>query len=158
LAAVTRRLSAVLAILALLVAAPAAYAIYQKPAGGKWTIQDAFERTDGGAMTISKDRTKLTKLVLNVGEDWVATCETERIRLASKPKIKKFASAGGRYAIGAQRRGSSLIVPVRATFKVGGKRVNGKIIMLWDEAGRLATSASVETPNCGLSFNARKGR
>lgn len=144
---------------ALLLAGPASIAsAYDKPRGGKWNIQDSFGYTDGGAMSIAKDRGKLTKLVLFAGEDYLEQCGARRIQLTSRPKIKRFASAGGRWAVGRQQGGSTLIRPVPATFKLAGKKVKGKLLMLFDEDGLLAETAEVELPSCSLSFYARKAR
>lgn len=146
-------------VVAALVALPVTGAsAYVKPPGGKWNIQDVFEGTDGGSMRIAKDGGSLTKLVLKPGEDTIEDCGAGAVRLASTPKIKKFKTAGGRYAIGRQKKGSTLITPVSVSVKVAGKKVRGTLLMLWDDSGRLASTAEVEAGDCELDFAARKAR
>ncbi len=142
-----------------LVALPVAGAsAYVKPPGGKWNVQDVFEGTDGGSMRIAKDGGSLTKLVLKPGTDSIGACGAGAVRLASTPKIRKFKTAGGRYAIGRQKKGSTLITPVRVDVKVAGKKVKGTLLMLWDDSGRLAQTAELEAGDCALRFAARKAR
>ncbi len=109
-------------------------------------------------MRIAKDGGAIAKLVLKPGEDNVEACGSGAVRLVSKPKVKKFRSAGGRYAVGRQKQGSTLINPVSVDLKSGGKKVKGTLLMLWDDSGRLATTAGIEFGDCDLDFAARKAR
>jgi hypothetical protein len=154
---ISKRLVLPVVCAAVLLALPTAASAYTKPPGGKWNIQDSFERTKGGAMKLSADGSKLTKLVLNAGDDYVEDCGAT-VRLASTPTIKKFPTAGSRYAFGRQKKGSSLIVPIGVSLEVKGKTVKGTLVMLFDEGGKLATTAEVEAGDCDLDFHARKAR
>lgn len=133
-----------------------ALAAYSKPAGGKWRIDTLFGFTSGGTMKVAKNRKKITKLTLKVGDDYVDGCGAKQVRLKGKLKVKKFKSAGGRWAVARQERGSTLLLPIKAKFKLGKSRVQGKAIILFDETGRIGETAQVELPDCTLSFIPRK--
>lgn len=143
--------------IALTLALPATATAYTKPPGGKWNIQNIFDNTYGGGMKLSKDGSTLTTLVLNVGADYSEDCGS-KVRLESKPTIKKFPTAGGRYAFGRQLKGSTLIKPIGVTFKSGGKAVKGTLLMLFDHSGRLANTGELTFGDCSLDFAARKPR
>lgn len=128
---------------------------YRKPASGKWSIQNMFGYTAGGTMTIARKGGKVTKLVLIVGEDHVEQCGAERVRLVSKPKVKRFPKSGDRWGV-ARYETSSLLGPRGVKLRVGGKQVRGKLMLLFDESGRLADSARAQFGDCSLSFAARK--
>ena len=128
---------------------------YQKPAGGKWQIQDLFDQTAGGKLKVAANGKQIKKLKLKVGADHIESCGAKQLKLKGKLKVRHFKSSD-RWAVGRQSRGSTLIEPTKAKFKLGTKTVKGKAIMLFDIAGRLATTARVELDGCTLGFNARK--
>lgn len=115
---------------------------------------DLFDATDGGAMKVSGNGRKLKRLKLITGERAPDECGG-KVVLRSKMKIRRFKKAGGRRAVG-RLASSGLIVPVRARYKVAGKRRTGKIIMLWDDAGRQTDTARVEIGDCFVNFIGRK--
>ena len=144
-----------LLVLGALWLAPGASA-YSKPAGGKWNFQNLFEDTKRGALSLSRDGTKVNKLVLVPGENEAENCGAEPIRLTSKPRVQSFRKVNGRYAV-ANLKGS-LFVGKRLTFKQGSRSFRASLELLWDESGRLVETGQFEYRNCYLSFYARKGR
>jgi hypothetical protein len=142
----------------LLVAGPIAVALgYDKPAGGKWQIQDVFDYTAGGSMKVAANGKAVKKLKLKVGADYVETCGAKKLSTKGKLKVKKFVKSGGRWAVGRTAGGSTLIEPIKAKFKLGTKTVKGKALMLFDESGETALTARVELDACTLTFAVRKG-
>lgn len=133
-------------------AAPAA--AYEKPAGGRWRFQNLFDDTRTGAIVLSRDASKVVKLVLVPGERSVETCGRAAVRLKSRPKIRSFPSVNGRYAVGKLRRG--LFVQISATFKQGKRTLRGKILLLWEDTGRLLSTGKVDVGRCDIDFFARK--
>ena len=127
---------------------------YSKPPGGTWRYQDLFDYTDGGEFALSRDGSKIGKLVLQPGERTTSTCGSAEIRLVSRPDVKSYRSASGRYAVAKNRGG--LFVPTPVTFKQSGRSVAGKLLVLWGETGRVAESGKVELGGCRLSFYAHK--
>ncbi|MEZ5077255.1 MAG: hypothetical protein R2725_07430 [Solirubrobacterales bacterium] len=140
-----------------LIAAGGAHA-YVKPAGGKWNFQNLFDDTQRGAMSLSKDGNKLTKLVLVPGEGASESCRTEPIRLQTKPAVKRYRKVGGRYAVANLNRKTGLFVGKPMVFKQGTKRFRAKLHILWDEDGRVASTGRYERGDCTIAFFARKGR
>jgi len=151
------RTLAVAALAAVAVAAlPAAASAYDKPAGGKWNYQNLFDRTKAGALSLSKDGKKVTKLILKPGADYADLCG-KRIVLVSRPKVRSYKKVNGRYAVA--RLPGQLFKPIPVRLKVDGKPRRGTLMLLWDETGRLLDTGKVEYGDClYLSFYARKGR
>jgi len=143
---------------ALLVAGPvtSASAVYQKPPTGKWTFQNLFDDTKRGALALGKKgkATVIRKLVLVVGDDDREACG-KRIKVAGKPKLRSFRSVNRRWAFA--RNPNGLFLPKAVGLKVDGKARRGRLIMLFDESGRLVNSATLEYRDCTLSFFAHKG-
>lgn len=127
---------------------------YTKPPGGTWSFADLFDATDGGSFALSRDGSKVAKLVLKPGEDSVDACGSAAIRLVSRPQVRSYRSVNGRYAVAKLRGG--LFVPTAVTFKVGGRSVGGKLELLWGETGRIVETGKVELGDCRLSFYAHK--
>lgn len=140
----------------LLVASEHASALYAKPPGGAWRYQDVFDRTDGGSFALSRDGAKIAKLTLTPGRYMTATCGSAPIKLLSRPQVKSYRSVSGRYAVARNSRG--LFVPIAVRYKRAGSTVAGKLLVLWDESGRIAETGKVEIGDCLLSFNAYKRR
>jgi hypothetical protein len=141
-------------LLLLLVVADRASA-YAKPPGGGWRYEDVFDRTDGGSFALSRDGSKIAKLTLVPGQYSTTACGSGPIKLLSRPQVKSYRNVSGRYAVGKIRAG--LFVPIGVSYKRGGRAVAGKLLVLWDESGRIAESGKVEIGACSLSFHARKG-
>lgn len=151
-----RLLAAAVALVVPLAAASDAHA-YVKPAGGAWTFSNLFDDTRSGALTLSRAGTQVTKLVVVPGERSAGQCGAAAIRLTSRPKIRSWRSANGRYAVAVNPSG--LFRPLPAWFARDGRRVRGRVMLLWDHDGRLVDSGKVELPgDCQISFHARKGR
>jgi hypothetical protein len=157
----SRRISSLRAVAAalaasalLLVLAVDPASAYTKPPGGTWTFEDLFDATDGGSFALSRDGSKVAKLVLKPGEDSVDACGSGAIRLLSRPQVRSYRSVNGRYAVAKIRGG--LFVPTSVSFKVGGRSVDGKLELLWGETGRVVETGKVELGDCRLSFYARK--
>lgn len=140
-------------VLLLAVAADRASA-YSKPPGGAWTFQLLFDYTRSGQFALTRDASRVAKLVLVPGEDFAEQCGSAAIALVSRPKVRSYSSANGRYAVAGKRGG--LFVPTSMSFKRAGRRFTAKLMLLWDESGRLVSSGKFESGDCLLSFNARK--
>lgn len=151
----TRSLPLLVLTMALTLAMAATAFAYYTPAGGKWKYRDLFEATDGGALRLSKSGRKVTKLKLVVGERNREDCGGKRIALRGKMKIKRYKKVNGRYAVGRISKG--LFVARRAKFTLDGKKVKGKLLMLWDERGTLVDSGQVTLGrDCSIRFFANK--
>ena len=141
------------ALLIALAASPAA-ALYAKPPGGAWRFQNLFDATRSGTLALTRDGGRVAKLTLVPGEDEVERCGRATIALVSRPKVLSYRFANGRYAVAKSRSG--LFVPFAMSFKRGGRAFTGKLMLLWDESGRLADTGKFEAGDCRLSFYARK--
>jgi hypothetical protein len=151
-----RLLAAALAVAIPLAAASDAHA-YVKPVGGAWTFGNLFDDTRSGALTLSKAGTQVTKLVAVPGERSVEECGRGAIRMTSRPKIRSWRSVNGRYAVAVNPSG--LFRPTPAWFTRGGRRVRGKVMLLWDETGRLLDTGEIHLPgDCRIDFFASKRR
>lgn len=154
-----RRLLAAAAALVLPLAAASDAHAYVKPAGGGYRFNNLFDDTRSGALTLSKAGTQVTKLVAVPGERSVDQCGRGAIRMTSRPKIRSWRSANGRYAVAVNPSG--LFRPTPAWFTRGGRRVRGKVMLLWDHDGRLVDTGQIHLPgDCRLDFfaHARGGR
>lgn len=149
-----RALAAALAASLLLLAFAAGSAsAYSKPAGGRWRFFNLFDDTKKGALVLSRNASKVSKLVLVPG-DTAETCGKGAIRLKSRPKIRSYRSVNGRYAVGKIRRG--LFVQIPAVFKQGKRTRRGKLMMLWGETGRMVDTGKVDIGACSIDFYAHK--
>jgi hypothetical protein len=128
---------------------------YDKPAGGKWSFQNLFDYTKYGALSLSKDGTKVTKLVLVPGEGAPEACGQAKIRLQTRAQVKRYRRVNGRYAVGNLKKG--LFVGKPMVFKQDKKSFRAKLEILWDETGRLAETGMYERGDCYIKFFARKG-
>lgn len=152
-----RRLLAAAVALALPLAAASDAHAYEKPAGGAYRFNNLFDDTRSGALTLSQAGTQVTKLVLVPGERSVAQCGARPIRMTSRPKVRSYRSANGRWAVAHNPGG--LFRPTPAWFARDGRRVRGKVMLLWDETGRLVNTAEAHLPgDCRLDFFASKRR
>lgn len=149
---------ALAAALLLIALAPADGALaYTRPPGGRWSVQHLFDATRSGELSLSRDGSSVAKLVLVPGERSADQCGTQAIALVSRPKVRSYGSANGRYAVAVKP--GALFKPLAVTFKRGGRNVRGSVMLLWDHDGRLLDTGKVELPgDCRLSFYARKGR
>lgn len=127
---------------------------YSKPPGGKWNFQNLFDYTKYGALSLSKDGKKVTKLVLIPGEGAPEACGQAKIRLQTRPQVKRYRKVSGRYAVANLRKG--LFVGKPMVFKQGRKRFRAKLHILWDESGRIASTGMYERGDCYIKFFARK--
>ena len=153
-----RLLAAALAVAIPLAAASDAHA-YATPVGGAWTFGNLFDDTRRGALTLSKAGTQVTKLVAVPGERSVDECGGGAIRMTSRPKIRSWSSVNGRYAVASKP--GSLFRPTPAWFTRGGRRVRGKVMLLWDHDGKLVDTGQIHLPgDCRIDFfaHARGGR
>ena len=128
---------------------------YYKPSGGKWSFQNLFDYTKYGALSLSKDGKNVTKLVLVPGEGAPEACGQAKIRLQTRPQVKRYRKVSGRYAVGNLKKG--LFVGKPMFFKQGKKRFRAKLEILWDETGHLAETGLYERGDCYIKFFARKG-
>jgi hypothetical protein len=156
----TKSLGALLFAGALLVALPAATASassYAKPAAGTWTVSGFPDQVAGGRMVVANNPrgASITTLTITPGRRNAETCGTSPIALVGTSAITKFPRAGGRWAVGS---GGRLIAPINRGFRVGGRGVVGTLKVLFDRAGRLATTGEIRLRDCRLNFNARKAR
>jgi hypothetical protein len=143
--------------LLLIVLAPTAALAYTRPPGGRWAVQHMFDETSSGALSLSRDGSSVATLVLVPGETRSDQCGTRPVRLVSRPKIRSWRSANGRYAVAVNPSG--LFKPLPAVFQRDGRSVRGRLMLLWDHDGRLVDTGKVELPgDCHLNFHARKGR
>ena len=141
----------------LLIGLTATASAYVRPAGGTWRFENLFDDTKDGALKLTGNGLSVKKLVLVPGEDSVGACGSSWVRLAGRAKIRSYRSVNGRYAFGRLR--SNLFVPAPVTFTQGGKRVRGKLLLLFGQTGRLVDSGQAELPgDCHIRFYARKGR
>jgi hypothetical protein len=149
---------ALAAAVLLLVLAPAQRAgAYTKPAGGAYTVQHLFDVTRGGQLALSRDGASVAKLVLVPGERSAAACGSEKVTLLSRPKVRSWRGANGRYAVAVLP--GRLFRPLAASFRHGSRTVRGKLMLLWDRDGRIVETAKVELGGaCDLQFYARKRR
>ncbi len=129
---------------------------YSKPPGGKWNFQNLFDSTKHGALSLSKNGKKVTKLVLVPGESAPEACGTNPIRLQTKPAVKRYRNVSGRYAVANLNRKTGLFVGKPMVFKQGKKRFRAKLHILWDESGRVAGTGQYERGDCFIKFFARK--
>jgi hypothetical protein len=139
-------------LLPLSLAAGQASAAYPKPAGGRWRFLNLFDDTKSGALVLSRDSSKVVKLVLKPG-DTAAACGAAAIRLKSRPKVRSYRGVNGRYAVGRIRRG--LFVPTPMTFKQGRRAFRAKLLLLWDDARQMNTGR-FEHGDCTINFFAHK--
>lgn len=139
-------------LLLLAVAVGQASASYSKPAGGKYKFYNLFDDTKHGALVLSRNATKVTKLVLKPG-DTADACGKAAIRLKSRPRVRSYRSVNGRYAVGRIRRG--LFVPTPMTFKQGRRAFRAKLLLLWDDALQMNTGNFVHG-GCTINFYAHK--
>lgn len=130
---------------------------YAKPAGGKWNFYNLFDDTRRGALSLSNDSSKLTKLVLVPGEGASESCGQDPIKLQTKPAVKRYMKTSGRYAVANLNRKSGLFVGKPMVFKQGNKRFRAKLHILWDDDGRVASTGRYERGECTIGFFARKG-
>lgn len=152
-----RRIVAAAVAVALPLAAASDADAYVKPAGGVWSFQDLFDDTRSGALTLSSTGTQVTKLVAVPGERTVGECGSAAIRLVSRPTIRSYRSANGRYAVASKPR--PLFRPTPAWFKRGARRVRGRLMLLWDHDGKLLDTGEIHlSGGCRVDFFARKGR
>lgn len=143
--------------LAISLAGAAAAHAYAKPAGGKWNFYNLFDDTRDGAMSLSKDASKLTKLVLVPGEGASESCGQAPIRLQTKPPVKRYRNVSGRYAVANLNRKTGLFVGKPMVFQQGNQRFRAKLHIIWDEDGRVASTGRYERGDCMIGFFARKG-
>lgn len=146
------------AVLALgLLAVPVSSAsAYSKPAKGRWKVEDLFGDVGGGTMKVAKSRKKIKKLKIKISKPNRAACGG-RTAVASGLKIKKYKQAGGRWAYARLPRKTGLFTGKRTKIRVGGKKVRGKLILLFDETGKLVSTGGLELPGgCVLDFIVRK--
>jgi len=129
---------------------------YTKPPGGKWGFHNLFDYTKRGALSLSRNGSKVTKLVLVPGEELAETCGKDPVRLKSRPRVRSFRKVDGRYAVANLKRGLFIGKPL--TFKQGKRRFRARLELLWDESGRLVQTGQFDHGECHLSFFARKGR
>lgn len=152
-----RRLLAAAAALAVPLAAASDAQAYEKPAGGAYTFRGLFDDARRGALTLARDGTRVTKLVAVPGERSAGRCGTGAIRMTSRPKVRPYRSANGRWAVA--RNPGGLFRPTPAWFTRAGRRVRGKVMLLWDHDGRLVDSGEIHLPgDCRIGFFASKGR
>ena len=128
---------------------------YSKPPGGKWNFRNLFEDTTRGALSLSKDGSKVINLVLVPGEDEIEECGKEPIRLVTRPAVKSYRKANGRYAVANIKGG--LFVGTSPAFNQGKGTFRSSLQLIWDETGRLLDEGQYEHGDCYLSFYARKG-
>jgi hypothetical protein len=129
---------------------------YEKPPGGKWNYKNLFDDTTRGALSLAKNSSKVTKLVLVAGEDEAERCGKEPIRLFTKPVVKSYRNVSGRYAVANLKGG--LFVGKPMIFTQGEKRFRATLELLWNEDGRIVEGQfEREQAECYLSFYARKG-
>lgn len=149
-----RSLAVALAASLLLVVTADRASAYAKPPGGAWRYEDLFDRTNGGSFALSRDGSKIARLTLVPGASFTTTCGSGSIKLVSRPQVKSYRTVSGRYAVAKIRGG--LFVPIGVSYKQGGRTVAGKLLVLWDETGRIAETGKVEIGACRLEFVARK--
>lgn len=151
------RLLAAAAALALPLAAASHAHAYVKPAGGGYRFFGLFDDAERGALTLSRAGTQVTKLVAVPGERTVEECGPAAIRMTSRPKIRPYRSANGRWAVAHNPGG--LFRPTPAWFARGGRRVRGKVMLLWDHDGRLLDTGQIHLPgDCRVDFFAHARR
>lgn len=144
-------LAAAVLLLALTVERAAAYS---KPPGGRWTFQHLFDDTRSGTFALTRDGARVAKLVLVPGERRVDSCGRAAIRLVSRPQLRTYRFANGRYAVAKKRSG--LFVTTAMRFKRGNRAFTGKLMLLWDHDGRLLDTGKFESGSCRIDFYARK--
>lgn len=123
---------------------------YGTPRTGAWSVDSSFDDTKGGTMQLSKKK-KVTKLVALTGEDADDACGT-RVELVSEPKLKSYKSVSERWALAGLKKG--LFVPTPVRYEVDGKRVSGKIKLLFNSP-KLASPAQITFGGCTLNFTLR---
>lgn len=130
---------------------------YAKPKAGNWNVPAYFDYVkNGGTMKISSGgKRKISKLVIKLGSYSKQDCGASKIKLRKPVSIRKYSNVNGRYA--AAKLDGGLFVPKGGVkFKLGTKNRTGKLMVLFDYDGKLATSARVELNECTVPFIARK--
>ncbi|MDP2712376.1 MAG: hypothetical protein Q8O56_14265 [Solirubrobacteraceae bacterium] len=131
---------------------------YKLPAAGAWTVQDRFEYTAGGRMTVSRDAKRISGLQVTVGARNATSCgSTEAVRLRGSLPIRRLGTSK-RPAVGFFSTKTRLIQQRSATFIVNGRAQSGRALVLFDRTGRAALTASVKVGDCNLTFALRKRR
>jgi hypothetical protein len=148
-------IGALIVALALLIGPISDASAYKKPAKGGWSVEDLFGDVKGGSMKVAKDRKKIKKLKIKISDERAATCGG-KVATAKGLKIKRYGKAGGRYAYGKLPKKTGLFEPKPTKFKLGGKKVRAKLMLLFDESGKLAVTARFEYRDCTLNFLVRK--
>lgn len=147
--------SALILALVLLVGPISDASAYKKPAKGGWSVEDLFGDVKGGSMKVANNRKKIKKLKIKISDEQAATCGG-KVATAKGLKVKRYGKAGGRYAYAKLPKKTGLFEPKPTKFKLGGKTVRAKLMLLFDESGKLAVTARFEHRDCNLNFLVRK--
>ncbi len=127
---------------------------YSKPAKGGWSVEQLFSGVKGGSMKVAKNRKKIKKLTIKYSDDSKDACGKKAT--ITGLKVKAYKQAGGRYAYAKLPKKTGLFEPKPTKIKVGGKRVRGKLMLLFDQSGKLVSSARIEYRACSVDFLVRK--
>ncbi len=123
-------------------------------AKGGWSVEQLFSGVKGGSMKVAKNRKTIKKLTIKYSDDSRDACG--RKATIKGLKVKSFKQAGGRYAYAKLPKKTGLFEPKPTKFKAGGKRRRGKLMLLFDQSGKLAETARIEYGSCIANFLVRK--
>lgn len=126
---------------------------YSKPAKGKWSVEDSFGDVKGGSMKVADNRKTIKKLEIKICDERSDACGGTAT--AKGLTVKSYKNAGGRYAY-ARLPKTGLFERKPTNIKVDGKRTNAKLMLLFDESGKLVNAAGLEYGDCHLNFVVRK--
>ena len=88
--------------------------------------------------------------------DTVVHAAYERCLRKLTKKVKAYKQAGGRYAYAKLPKKTGLFEPKPTKIKVGGKRKSGKLMLLFDQSGKIVVTAKIEYGACSVDFLVRK--
>ena len=135
--------------------AGAATSAYKTPVAGAWKIQDSFESTAGGTVTLAKKGTEIRNLSLNIGADSVDSCGEGTVKVTKALKIKRLGSYK-RPAVGKLSKKSGLIETVSTKVSTPAGTVDGQVSILFDKDGKSAFSSKLAFGECTLNFALRR--